>query len=717
MNKFAKPRKQIASLSLTKSRAKTFIVVCVFFLQCFVFFSASLFAQTASGNPDLEQLLEFFAISANVSPNLDAIEYYSRYPLQLRTITVRDLEGFAVFSQEMSERIVRFLQKHPSSNLKMLQDSLNVSDIQILLLKVCTRLNKPSSTEQGIDALKLWYRARSRFWAIPQRGFTSDATPAQQYQGTSLDVYQRLTLRFDTPVQSFLPEGTYEANVTAAKDAGERFLTDFLSGYMRLALRKTNIVFGDFLVESGMGTHLWSIYGNVKSADVITPTTQQQFRIIPYRSSTEQQFFRGIAAQTSFTLPISLPTQISSDSLNVNILSWYSSQSRAARIDTTRRDTNIDVATSLNFDGLFRTKSEISLLDGLWERIGGVGVEISGTNEKKTTSWSLGGTVLLLDYDKPIVSRSSQVFLGKSGINAGVFGSLSFENILTNTELSIDAEGNIGGRINAEFSSKPLEIATSLRVFPTDFRAPFGANFGEARKPSNESGLYVGAIWKGWENIRINSYVDIYSTLSSTATIPIPVRGVDIFTETTWQIGSQLVAIIRARHETKTDALTQGTGRMAKRVIYGRGKSSLRLHSQYDISPEIRLQSRIEGVIINSGNAKPVETGVLGFIGVQWRPLDAFSATMRVVGYSTDSFDSALWQYEQTVAGTLSNPALYGQGLRAYCLIEGNIFPQCTLSARGSITRRFDVTSFGSGSTLVNSNTDAQLVVQVDVHF
>jgi hypothetical protein len=669
--------------------------------------------------------MEFLAINSAAVPSLDALEYYARYPLNFRTLNERQLQSLTVFSQEIAQRTASFLRRTPASTLEMLQDSLQLSPLQILVLKVCTRLESRNLSVHlaqtqdtslqipSVPTLQLWYRTRTRFWASPQRGFTSDATQSQQYQGSPLDLYQRLTVRLANNTSALLPNTLLEGNITAAKDAGERTITDFLSGYLRAELGgKTHIVVGDYLVESGMGTVLWGIFGARKSADVISPATQQQFRIVPYRSSTEQQYFRGVAAQSEFVFPVNK----NADSVRLSVKGWYSSQSRAARVDTIA-----NVATSLNVDGLFRTRSEISLLGGLLERIGGIGAEISHleTNERNSLfgAWSVGAVAMLIDYDKPITSRSVMVFSGQRGVNASIFGRINIGEVLLCAEIARDAQNNIGGRIGAEWETQNWEFATLARAFPTEFRAPFGVNFGETPKPSNEGGLYIGAVWKGAENLRLNSYLDVYTSISSTATIPVPVRGVDLFSEATWRIIPTLTAYIRARHETKTDVVTVGSGRNRERIIFGRGKSSLRLHADVGVSPELRIQSRVEGVLVSFENAKPQETGVLGFVGIQWKPSEAFSATMRLVGYSTGSFDTAIWQYEQTIAGTLSNPALYGQGIRAYCLLETDIVPNCTISARGSLTRRFDVNSFGSGSTLVNSNTDAQFYMQVDIRF
>ncbi len=699
---------------------------------------------TKRTNTSLEQVLEFLAINATNVPNLDALEYYAAYPLVLQKISASDLEELAVFSRETAERIVEYFQRNPASRLTQLTNDLQLSPLQILVLKACTT-DKPSrskASRNNLDStqtpLHVWYRARTRFLATPQRGFTSDATASQQFQGSPLELYQRLSIRYDAPSTLFMPNDSLnnftsaeqknaviEGNITLAKDAGERTITDFASAYLRANVGNTHIILGDFLVESGMGTALWSIYGNGKSADVLTPTTQQKFRIVPYRSSTEQQYFRGIAAQTSLPIPrttINRTTgMMKRDSLRFDVKGWYSSQSRAARIDTA-----LGVATSLNFDGLFRTRSEISLLGGLQERVGGLGAEIRGVEnsqeERTETAWSLGATAFLVDYDKEIISRSSQVFFGQRGVNASMYGMFRRGAFLLNAEMSMDGQQHLGGRINAEFfihqgKSKEWEFATSARYFPASFRAPFGVNFGENRKPTNEAGLYASAIWNGAENLRCVAYMDAYTSITSTATVPVEVRGIDFFTETVWEASDAISLTARLRHETKTDALTQGTGRNRQRIVFARGKSSLRLHGDFTLSPELRLQSRLEGVLVNFENAEPQETGVLAFVGAEWRPLEQLAVFVRCAGFSTQSFDSALWQYERTIAGTLSNPALYGQGVRAYCLVEAAVIPDCLVSLRGAVTRRFDVSTLGSGATQINSNTDAQLLVQVDVKF
>ncbi len=745
-------------------------VLTIFFRKTFTFLVPSVvvlfanagicLAQSSSATPstqELEQVLEFLAQANIAVPSLDLLEYYHRFPLRLKTASVRELQTLPGISLETAISLKRFLKRRPEADFTMLQDTLNLSFAQTYLLKFCTtievadekleepkeavsggkvpqtsspqtsspqisspQVSSPPKPKKRIEPLPvlsllpknsaLWYRTRTRFWATPQRGFTPQATASQQFQGSALELYQRLTasLRVDSV-------GFFEVNVTAAKDAGELSAVDFVSGYVRAEFgnesQRTSLVLGDFLVESGKGTAFWSLNGAGKSAEVIAPVTQVNVNLLPYRSSTEQQFYRGFAAK--------IERQVS-ENLGLRLIGWGSWQTRAARLDSVR-----DVITSLDFGGFFRTRSELALRGNLGEQIFGISGEISSQEQggkrlvsnAEEWSWTLGAGAQYLSYDKTITSRSVLVFPQQNGVIASAFGTLSKGQTVLAAEFSRDGAGNVGGRIGMETRLQGWELAALVRAFPTEFRSPFGVNFGENGKPTNEAGLYVGAVWKQLPGLRVNMYADVYSTISSTATIPVPVRGVDVFTETTWRVQSDVQIVMRLRHETKTDEITLGTGRNSRNVIFGRGRSGLRLHGQWDFSDVLRLQARYEAAYVSYEGNKTPEWGMLGFVGAQWTPTLWCSLTGRFVAFRTDSFDSAVWQYETTVAGTLSNPALFGQGLRAYLMLELQPVLNITLSARGSITRRFDVNVLGSGATQINGNTDAQLVMQVDVRF
>ncbi|MCS6808644.1 MAG: hypothetical protein RML40_08280 [Bacteroidota bacterium] len=689
---------------------------------------------------ELEQVLEFLAQAHVNVPSVDILEYYHRYPLVLQKASVRELQTIPAISLRTALAIYRFVRKYPKADFAMLQDSLALSPVQIVLLRFCTQLSatiqegtldtvivsgssvKHSTVTQlyskalhgrspdpAFPRGSLWYRARTRLWAVPQRGFTPQATPSQRFQGSPLDIYQRLTavLHVDS-------SWCVELNTTAAKDAGELSIADFLSAYVRAEHttpdRRIHILLGDFTVEHGQGIAFWSLYGPGKSAEVITPATQVNLQVVPYRSSAEQQFYRGVAVQSDMRC---------GEQSVLRAIAWSSWQQRAARLDSVQ-----NVITSLDFSGLFRTRSELALRNNLAEEIYGISAEFQAydkENAKRMRSsgmewiWSFGVGAQYLYYDKQIVSRSVMVFPYRSGAIASVFGTLMHGATVLTGEIARDASGNIGGRLGLETQYENWRCAASLRGFPSEFRSPFGVNFGEQSKPTNEVGLYLGTVWKHSPVLRLNAYCDIYSTLASTATVAAPVRGIDVLAEAVWRMHSDIDCTLRVRHETKTDQLTLGLGRSRQRVVYERARTGGRIHIQWSIDDYLHVHTRIETAFVGYEDYRMPEIGILGLIGGTWHIQPWMRCTGRVVVFRTDSYDSALWQYEATVPGTLSNPALFGEGVRAYLMVDISPLQAMTFTLRGSLLYRSDVSVLGSGATQISGNTDAQAVIQIDI--
>jgi hypothetical protein len=595
---------------------------------------------------------------------------------------------------------------------------------------------------------ELRYRARTFTYLHLPRGLTNGA-----FQGDRWSVYQRLSYRY----------APFEASFTTQKDVGERSLFDFMTGFAAITLplqtssnpvqEATNtprhlsylkIIAGDFLVQSGMGSILWRAFGARKGADVVAPAAQYGNGIEPYRSVLEQQFFRGIAAEGLIAL---------SATSSLKAFSWVSSSARSATIDTTA-----NTATSLDADGYFRTQSEIARRNTLLERSAGLGVELrwhlqrhtpevqttaqtnTQTNEariKPTSSlpssrlqaeiepsFSLGTTVFALDYDRPITSRAVSSFFGKSGVLSQLYGSISTGSSFLAGELNRDANGHWGGRLGLQTQVAGMDLAAAFRTFDAAFRSPFGYNFGENSRPVNERGLYFGVAIKPHTSLRIASYLDVYSTLEPTSTVPEPVRGIDLFSEARWEASRHSTLLLRASIEQKTDAVTLRDGRVSTRIAFARTRATLR--TEWFFTPPstaarwldgIRFRARLEGVRVDFSSVKPEEFGWLGFAELGWKPAQTLQILARCTAYSTASFDSALWQFEPHVAGVLANTAVFGSGLRYLAVCSWQPSDWLFVWLRGEATIRYGAQSMGSGQLEIPGNTDTRITAQVECRF
>ena len=89
-----------------------------------------------------------------------------------------------------------------------------------------------------------------------------------------------------------------------------------------------------------------------------------------------------------------------------------------------------------------------------------------------------------------------------------------------------------------------------------------------------------------------------------------------------------------------------------------------RLHYTQKLGKKIRLQTRIEYVNVDI----PAEQGLYVFQDMRWQGSTRISLNARFTVFSTPSYRSALYEYENDLPGSFSNYALYGQGHTWYVM-------------------------------------------------
>jgi hypothetical protein len=76
-----------------------------------------------------------------------------------------------------------------------------------------------------------------------------------------------------------------------------------------------------------------------------------------------------------------------------------------------------------------------------------------------------------------------------------------------------------------------------------------------------------------------------------------------------------------------------------------------------------------------------------------------------------------MYEYEDDLPRSSSDPALYGRGLRWYLIFRYTIFFKVDIGAKYSQTIKDGVTSIGSGLDEIKGNTQSLLSMQLDVRF
>jgi len=247
----------------------------ILFLFILVIFPDSfLFAQEKQSEI-LEEYIEQDSEENEGSEFFDELEIYLTNPLNLKKSSIKQLSKLPEISVNLAAKILRLVKKQNFYSLEKIADTLELSFKQFRILKLLTTIEDVEAKYQKIE---IKYRARNKIDFNKAKGFEKG-----KYLGNALSLYQRFNTEKDNFKIGFLTK----------KNAGEKSLAEFYSGYIAADFDNLKVLIGDYSLRQGMGNLLWSNYRNSKSSDVISPALQYRSGFLPYHSSTDYKFFRG----------------------------------------------------------------------------------------------------------------------------------------------------------------------------------------------------------------------------------------------------------------------------------------------------------------------------------------------------------------------------------------------------------------------------------------
>lgn len=590
------------------------------------------------------------------------------------TVKPEDLASLPGVSLLNAYHIIEFYKQYPNSTTAELCDSLNLSPETELILDACTFSRRMPYKSESVS-----YRARNFNNISPVRGFEENI-----YKGNSTDFYQRL-----------LVSSKYvDAGFLTSKDAGETDWTDFYSGFVQFHINNFKLIAGDFLPNYGMGSILWQSFGSRKGSEVIAPVLQIGAGIQPYKSSLDNQYFRGGAFQGDIFL---------TENAYITISAFASKTSRNANVDSSSGE-----VTSIYNVGYFRTDTEIKKKNKVDETAFGSNLEFV------FSGFVIGSTMLYLDYSKNINSESATAFLGKSGNLNSLYSYFKIKNFIAGGEISTDAKSNIAIKAGLQKDFKKLDFALYYRYFSSGFRSPYGYGFGEFSNPSNEEGIYTAIDWKYNRRFDLSLYSDFYHSLSRTYQVPAQVKGVDIFIEGNYKINNKNDLLIRLRSENRTDKITDLNN---NGTIIQKYRNSIRIDLSTDHSKQFQTRFRLEYCLIYYEDIIPQESGLAAFSEADYLPSDYLKFGARATLFQTDSYNSSIWQYEYAMPGFMSTTALYGAGSRFYIYCRLMPINEIALIARYAITSKNQTKTLSTGYNEILDNSNSVISVQLDVGF
>ncbi len=646
---------------------------------CWCIFFVSTYAQSPIDSTDrdsiLSQRLNYRPIDQLIEDHIQSLpgqqfleDVYDRVerPIDLNNATKEELLSIPGMNPLTADLILK--RRTEVGTLRTMSQVKDIEGLDPQLLsymRVFTGLRSPEHRSS------VWLRSRYFYDFQRSRGYTTGA-----YEGTRPAVMNRVRWKVSDHIEtSFLTE----------KDAGEKSLTDFMSGY--LCFNKlgfvTSVLIGDFVVESGNGAAFGYASSFGKGSDVILPMSRTSRGVVPYRSTGEAHFFRGGGAN-----------------FRTGSLDGFLFLSRK-KIDATLNDAG--EISSLYDLGYHRTETEKAKRAAARESI--AGVRLGWTMFRNVSIGCLLNSARLepsLQPGDPFKPSGNDFTSVAFDYNAAFSLEKEKEVLYLTGEWMRDRGGTIGGNTGIVLRFPTLQCAVGYRSYPEKFISLFGSSFGEhGETMQNERGVYIGFRTDITSGIKFSTYWDFYEFPWRTYQNPLPTIGRDALFELETDFSHSTQIKVRYRTDRRQE-------------VVERQNQTLRGDVEIAPWPAFVSHTRIELTRVNDSSS---ETGLLLYQNIRLNIHPRFRIEGRIAYYKTDSYQSALYEYESDVSGAFTAPALFGKGLRWYILTSYSFGEVCKASVKYSELRKNGVKSLGSGYDMIEGGLDNTLHLQMDVAF
>ncbi|NNG27373.1 MAG: hypothetical protein HKM87_07595, partial [Ignavibacteriaceae bacterium] len=654
--------------------------------------SAAAFAQTDSSYLRIEEVLEDIVQEpveeTDNSDLYEELEYLIKNPIDINSSDISELQSLPGMDLASAELIINHKNKYgyffTVGELKIVE---NLDNELIKKISPFITVKKIDFEEVVVDkpidpfseflsSSGLLIRSRVSNDIQTRKGFVEG-----KYEGTKPKVYNRLLIKHDKKFQlGFLSE----------KDAGEVSLDEFTSYHFAVndigILHKAVVM--DYILEFGQGLTLWSPYGFSKGSDAVYPVKKKDRIIRPYTSATEVNFFRGAAASIKLN--------------NFFVSGFYSNNTIDANIDSVTGE-----IFSTPQDGLHRTESEIRKRNSAQEKMMGGRIDYITGKKFKTG---------LLYYQ----SEFSNSFHPNSvyDINGNKFNYTSAYYDIYISNINLFGEVAYNGTSVASLNSVQIAITqrftfiTSVRSYPRNFISLHGFGFGErSGATTNEFGIYTGFKWRTPVGL-LNLYYDQFKFPYATFNNPLPSEGNEYLLDFLSKPLKGFSLRLRYKYESKDVTVTiDNNERLVKRL-----KQAIRTELIYNLSKKLRLKGRFEYNNFRISAINETENGYMFFQDIRYSPTSNFNLYGRIIFFRTDSFNSAIYEYENNLTGVLTNLAMFGEGIRWYILLRYKPFKVFTLSLKFSETYKPRAKTISSGNNEIEGNIDNRVSFQLDVN-
>lgn len=528
-----------------------------------------------------------------------------------------------------------------------------------------------------------------------KRGFKVATDPDKRFMGSP----DRLYLRY----RNSRP-GDFSIGLTMEKDAGEPIhwepMTqpgfDFLSfhGQVMNKGKLENLIVGDYQVQAGQGLVLGGLFGIGKGGETITAARRSNLGGLPYTSSYENGYLRGLLA--TFRL-----------AGNFHFTGFISRAKRdaALQIDTLENYT----VSALQTTGLHRSKSELNGRDAIDET--NLGAIVNFKNRRLDT----GLIFNTIDFSFPIEKRPTAynqfAFNSATNHNVSIYLNYNYYNFTFFNEAAKTLDGGIALISGLLGSVTPqLDIAFLYRNYQRDFHTFYANAFSEGSSIQNESGLYWGWKYKWNKKFSLAGYVDLFRFPWLRYRSYAPSHGYEWLLRFNYQIHRNTLLYFQLREESKSRNVSDEELTLYK-TDQGLKRNFL-LNMEVGVNKALQLKTRVQMSTFQFNHHR--SSGFALIQDLRWN-IGKISLTARYALFDTEDYDNRQYVYENDVWLAFSLPAYEGKGVRNYLLLSYKLNRHISTWVRFSHVRYTDREEIGSGYDLIEGNTRNDVKFQLRI--
>ncbi len=639
-------------------------------------------------------------------------------PLSLNRVALSELSSIPILSSSLAQRIVQHRREQgPFSDITALTAVKGLDSGQLRALRpyltVSSSDHRDSSTPYPSPPSLNTMLANLDLEVIQR--ITRDLDLGRGYQkDTSRTTFQGSPERLTTRVRLDYKR-RFQLALTLDKDPGEpltwdperdTYGFDHVAGNAALHDwgRLETLILGDFTAQYGQGVALWQGLTLGKGRNPVAPLVRNGRGLVPFQSTTENRFFRGVAATVAVT-----PT--------LSVSGFVSRRHRDATIDSSASSPSTSQAPlparTLSTGGQHRTPSEI-------RRKGTFGkTTVGGAVEYRTGPLHVGATGHQSWFDRPLrppPDRPDERFAasGTQTSMVSAFGNAFYDPYTLFGEVARAPSGTYGGVIGASLDHNAGIQAVLLgRRFPRAFYGLYNSAIGESGSTQNEVGVYTGLRLRVAEKWRIAAYIDQYQFPWLRFNVPRPSGGLDTRLVVEYDPRPWLSSYVQLRAE-REEASTDRPGPQGRLLgaLQSEHRQSARWHTEYGFSDAFTARTRVQLSRYSAGDVPP-SYGLFLSQGFRLQLLESLRVDARIAFFDTEGFESRIYAYEHDLLYSFSVPVLFDRGRRSYVLAQYEPSSSLTIEAKYGVTWYPYRQTIGSGLNEKSGNRSRELRLQL----